>query len=725
MAEDCEQRPSVSANMETVPRKRDNHTPSCAVCQRRKVKCDRVFPCAACTKSGLECHFPPPGRHGKRARRNTIYQPANQEPAHGRQYHGPHASDPLTTDRPLSIGHSSGIRTSSELPSPESTHSAGTTTARLVSDGGGYRYVNNHLWSAISTDTNVGNSGSPATSPENRRPGSATGSRSGRAGNEDAERPDGNSNRRSFVFGDGHSRAQSGAEDIQFPATHIIFLWQTYLANVDPVMKITHAPTVQHILLGQIGKPSIPANDRALVYAIYFISVVSLTDDKCRENLSESRDDLIRKYRDVTEVALSAAGFITSTDIMVLSALILYLAALRSLGEVQTVWSLFGLAIRIAGTIGLPHDGSSFGLSPFEIEMRRRLWWGIVYFDGRMAELVGQDGDLMGNDYEAQSPANLNDSDLFPTMARLPDSRRGPTEAIYLQARILSVTVARSLQSITGPQGTWHRLQEATMSTSEKLEIMQRIEQRYNEEILEPCDPTVPLQWLSIHTARTFSTKLRLIARIPIVDLEGEWESADGFSENAFLLSMDLLQLQVDLWCEPMVQQWRWHWQAHFQWYALVCLLRQTRLRQAGSGISRAWTLIQKVFQIIIPTLELGPRKSLLLDGIHSLLSAAKRHQDHPAMSDDDARPMLEQQQLQQTTLPMAPKFNPMNGFSTGYGSRPHSALLPEMGNSQVPTPPSFGRSGGEEHGDPVLGFDLDAIDWVEFDRLASELCQQ
>lgn len=215
----------------------------------------------------------------------------------------------------------------------------------------------------------------------------------------------------------------------------------------------------------------------------------------CEHFLSGIRADssvFLFRYRNAAENALSAAGFVTTTDVIVLQALVLYLAALRSLGEFQTVWSLFGLAIRIAGTLGLSRDGTSFNLTPFETEMRRRLWWGLVYFDGRMAELVGQDGDLMGNDYETGPPANLNDSDLFPTMSRLPDPGRGPTEAIYLQARVLSMTVARSLQNIAGPQGTWHKLQDTSMPTPEKLLIMQRIERRYNEEILEPCDPTVP-----------------------------------------------------------------------------------------------------------------------------------------------------------------------------------------------------------------------------------------
>ncbi|KAK4495686.1 hypothetical protein PRZ48_012954 [Zasmidium cellare] len=709
--------------METTPPKRDNHTPSCSVCQRRKVKCDRVYPCAACTKSGLDCHFPPPGRHGKRQRRNTAHQHATQEPVSG-QGVGGLPSDPLAVRSTSTLSSVINNNGNNEFPSPESTHSAGTSTARLVSDGSGYRYVNNHLWTAISTDGQVGN-GSPGAAANSPQKSNTPGSRSGHAIYEDIARGDEPSGGRSFIFGNGHSHSnsQSPSDASHFQASHIIFLWQTFLANIDPVMKISHAPTVQQILLGQIGRPNIPRNERALTSAIFFISAVSLTDEQCVESLQDSRVTLIQRYREITEMALSDAGFITTTDTMVLQALILYLAALRSLGEIQTVWSLFGLAIRIAGTIGLPRDGTSFGLSAFETELRRRLWWGIVYFDGRMAELVGQDGDLMGNDYEAAPPSNFNDSDLFPSMARLPESRRGPTESIYLQARILSVTVARRLQSLTGPQGTWHRLQDASMATNEKLEIMSRIEQRYNEEIIEPCDPTVPLQYMAINTARTFATKLRLIARIPIVDLDREWEDADGFSENAFLLSMDLLQLQVDLWCEPMVQQWRWHWQAHFQWYALVTLLRQTRLRQSGHGISRAWTLIQKVFQIIIPTLELGPRKSLLLDGIHALLNAAKRQQDHPhpGIVENESKPNI---QHQETMSP--PGFKPLNSFSSGYGARPHTALLPGMDNlSQMPTPTSFGRTSVEDPNDPVLSFDLEAIDWVEFDRLASELCQQ
>ncbi len=46
----------AAQHADTRPR-RDNTTPSCSVCQRRKVKCNRVYPCAACSKSGRECTY--------------------------------------------------------------------------------------------------------------------------------------------------------------------------------------------------------------------------------------------------------------------------------------------------------------------------------------------------------------------------------------------------------------------------------------------------------------------------------------------------------------------------------------------------------------------------------------------------------------------------------------------------------------------------------------------
>jgi len=113
-------------NSNSTPNKRDNTTPSCAVCQRRKVKCNRVYPCAPCQKTGIQCEFPEPkSRHRQKRRKITNEEAQAQAP---------------------SLGGASAAGTSE--------------TARLVSDGAGVRYVNNHLWNALPTSRNDGSTSS-------------------------------------------------------------------------------------------------------------------------------------------------------------------------------------------------------------------------------------------------------------------------------------------------------------------------------------------------------------------------------------------------------------------------------------------------------------------------------------------------------------------------------------------------------------------------------------
>ena len=42
---------------------------SCVTCRRRKVRCDKKQPCSNCTKAGIECFFPGPGRAPRKARK--------------------------------------------------------------------------------------------------------------------------------------------------------------------------------------------------------------------------------------------------------------------------------------------------------------------------------------------------------------------------------------------------------------------------------------------------------------------------------------------------------------------------------------------------------------------------------------------------------------------------------------------------------------------------------
>jgi len=113
------------------------------------------------------------------------------------------------------------------------------------------------------------------------------------------------------------------------PFVQIFRLWQTFLQNVNPLVKMFHAPTVQQALLDASEDLShTPRHMEALMFAIYFLAVTSLKNEDCESMFGESRATLLRRYSQNTLQALGNAKFLKSLNIFTLQALILYLVSL-------------------------------------------------------------------------------------------------------------------------------------------------------------------------------------------------------------------------------------------------------------------------------------------------------------------------------------------------------------------------------------------------------------
>jgi len=114
------------------------------------------------------------------------------------------------------------------------------------------------------------------------------------------------------------------------PSTiQILQLWQIYISNVNPLLKISHVPTLQGQIIGagaNLAKISKPLE--VLMFSIYFIAVTSLSEEEVQSTFGEDRHVLLAKYHTATQQALVNAGFMRSTDIMVLQAYVLYLVSL-------------------------------------------------------------------------------------------------------------------------------------------------------------------------------------------------------------------------------------------------------------------------------------------------------------------------------------------------------------------------------------------------------------
>jgi Fungal specific transcription factor domain len=165
----------------------------------------------------------------------------------------------------------------------------------------------------------------------------------------------------------------------------------------------------------------------------------------------------------------------------------------------------------MAQSQGLNRDGTYLGLPPFEVEMRRRLWWYIVTLDARLTEIIGAESSLLKT-MDTQLPSNANDADLRPDMSTFPKNRVGATEMTFCLARyeIASFFHQRGnprpeFQSSSNVSGT------VKTGAGEKRGLPS-LESLLEEKYLRFCDPVVPVQFLATTMARSTLCKFKQMA---------------------------------------------------------------------------------------------------------------------------------------------------------------------------------------------------------------------
>ena len=141
---------------------------------------------------------------------------------------------------------------------------------------------------------------------------------------------------------------------------HIFQLWQLYIDNINPLLKITHIPTVQPQVLqaaSQLDKA--PSNIEALMFGIYLMAITSLEDADVQTRFHAPKKVLIGRYTAAVQQALINASFMRVNDSLVLQAFVLYLVRTH-LGLSRCNGRLMSLTVRRALVHGpeasfLPH----------------------------------------------------------------------------------------------------------------------------------------------------------------------------------------------------------------------------------------------------------------------------------------------------------------------------------------------------------------------------------
>ena len=399
------------------------------------------------------------------------------------------------------------------------------------------------------------------------------------------------------------------------PPEYILQLWQLFVENVDPLTKIIHVPTLRPAVeRAATNIASIPRSFEVLMFAIYAIAVMTLKDDECIQMFLQPRKALLSRYVSATKAALLRARFMGTTSLVVLQALVIHILCVRDIDEPRAVWSLTGVAVRIAQSMGLDRDGTSLGLPPFEVEMRRRVWWLLKTHDFRTAELCGlaKFRDIDAGPESTQWPTNVNDDQIYPGMTSFPPESDTLTDICFVSiryelAKFAAARVARFREQ--GKDFSHWELHSSGVDKSEIQEAFKEVEQNIEMKYLRYCDPAQPLHLMTMLLGRSSLNVARFLRNHP-----RRWASLEQtpIEERQWIweICMKLLEQHHMVQSNPQLKQFAWHAAYFLQWHSLIHVLDTLRANPLISDANRAWRLIGNTYDNN-PAMILDTRKPI------------------------------------------------------------------------------------------------------------------
>lgn len=256
------------------------------------------------------------------------------------------------------------------------------------------------------------------------------------------------------------------------------------------------------------------------------------------------------------------------------------------------IWILNGLAIRTAESLGLHRNGETLGVSPFQSEIRRRLWWHLLSRDGRAGEDYGLEnttGQCLTS--FVNLPLNVDDTDLHPDMKKLPTAKAGWTAMTF---SLINIDLVRCMQRLAAIASTSSPPPTESIRAQILNETRTQIEQR-----LTNCNPVIPSHRLTLHCSHFLLRKLDFVTRQQWLLLHHR--TSEEALETSFTTESNLIEaleiLAPRLIPEDgLLSQFAWARKAYPQYHVTMYILWHLCVRPEGPNVDRAWEAIETLF---------------------------------------------------------------------------------------------------------------------------------
>lgn len=246
---------------------------------------------------------------------------------------------------------------------------------------------------------------------------------------------------------------------------------------------------------------------------------------------------------------------------------------------------MIGLAVGRAIKLGLHRDGEVTGLPPFETEMRRRLWWQICTLDVQTAQDHRSDPCVLESCFNTKLPANISDFGLDPHMSRYPASRYERTEIlpslVRFEINYFSRQVVFSEKFVQENSYT-------ALAYSRICKAIDLFQERVEKQYVIHCDPSIPLDFITINLVQLGIEKMRLIASKSSDDHRRDADQVD--------ICIRILQVAHRMRTYRKGQKWLWALEPQLELDVLIQLLTFLCGQVGDSHTELAWAAVNDLY---------------------------------------------------------------------------------------------------------------------------------
>lgn len=357
-------------------------------------------------------------------------------------------------------------------------------------------------------------------------------------------------------------------------------------------------PTLQQRILDASWDPiNVSKPLTAILFAIYTLAVTSISSVDCQASFGETRSTLLTRYRAATVRALMAAEFLTTRELEVLQALVLFLLADP---ESDLTSTLVGAMLKLGQKMGLHRESTDPKSSLFEKEMRVRLWWQLCGLHSR-SRAVTPGMKLPPSELgDVRLPLNVNDADLHPDMIEPPIEHNGPTEMLCV---LMKFEVSNWLRSSPKAAKVFENILQGPIRGKISIEMedeaIDELEAIYQEKYLRNSDKRIPLHGLTHAMAKLAVARMRFKVHHPQRQAAvngGEVYMTPEESAMLFHSAVTLLEM-VDVGIHSIVSSHLFlHMTSKFQIDAYIYVISDLRKRCSGDRVDMAWTLVKNLY---------------------------------------------------------------------------------------------------------------------------------